>query len=291
MFNPNKPILIVGTGVMGSLVAWATARTGIPVHAFDAQPGKAMTALKQALTWSEGEERSLVERNFQVFESLDKAVKSVQMAFENVFEDVDVKRELLEKLGALLSRETYMGSNTSSLVCSKLAASSGRPDRFFNMNFTDPRTSRLVELMGCPETAVQSLVFARAWARHIGMVPITVNKEQMGYSFNRLWRVIKKEVLRQVAEGYAKPEDIDRAWMLSFDMSYGPCGLMDMVSLPTIAKVEQQYYLDSGDPTDCPPEFLEQMIEAGKHGVVSGEGFYRYPDPAYRKPGWLDEES
>lgn len=148
------------------------------------------------------------------------------------------------------------------------------------MNWSDPRTSRLVELMGSPKTDPGTIAFALAWARRIGMIPIRVRHEQMGYSFNRIWRVIKKEVLRQIAAGVATPEDIDRAWMLAFGMSYGPCGLMDSVSLRSIRNVELAYFADTGDPTDRPPAFLDRMI-------AEGRGFYRHPDPEYRDPDWL----
>lgn len=286
-FCPDKPILVVGTGTMGTLVAWATARSGTPVQAFDVIDGAALAARNRALAWSSSGEKALVEENFEVLSSLEEASENVQLAFENVYEDLEIKTDLLSTLGALLPANVYMGSNTSSLTCSPLAQASGRPDRFFNLNFTDPRASKLVELMGCPQTADQTLDFARAWAKQIGMVPVTAAREQMGYCFNRLWRVVKKEVLRQIGEEYATPEDIDRAWMLSFGTEYGPCGLMDSINLATVLRVEQQYFLESGDESDRPPRFLEDMVADGKRGVSSGAGFYNYPDPVYRQKDWL----
>ena len=77
--------------------------------------------------------------------------------------------------------------------------------------------------------------------------------------------------------------------MLSFGTDSGPCGMMDSISLPTVKKVEQQYYLDSGEEGDKPPEFLTRMIDQGSWGVASGQGFYQYPNPAYRQPGWLED--
>ena len=288
-FDSGRPVLIIGTGVMGSLVAWACARSGIPVHAFDAEAGRAQAALDECLGWSPEDEQRVVKTNFQVFDNLEQASSGVQLAFENTYEDLAVKTEILGRVARLLPPHVFMGSNASSLPCSPLAEASGRPDRFFNLNFTDPRISRLVELMGCPATSPETIVFAKQWARHLGMIPLHVTREQMGYSFNRIWRVIKKEVLRQIAEGYATAENIDRAWMLSFGTDSGPCGMMDSISLPTVKKVEQQYYLDSGEEGDKPPEFLTQMIDQGSWGVASGQGFYRYPNPAYRQPGWLED--
>ena len=65
---------------------------------------------------------------------------------------------------------------------------------------------------------------------------------------------------------------------------------MDIVGLPSVKKIEMAYYEDTGDPSDEPPGFLDEMIALGKKGELSGEGFYRYPDPAYEKPEWLNSE-
>ena len=289
-FDPARPIAVIGAGVMGTKVAWACARAGIPTALYDSEPGKAAQSRVLALTWSRGAERATLESALAAHDDLDRALAGAQLAFENVPEDLALKQAVLADLGRRLEPLAMMGSNASSLTCSPLAEASGRAARFFNMNFSDPRDSRLVEIMLSPASDARAADFAAAWARAIGMVPLLCRKEQMGYSFNRLWRAIKKEVLRQIEEGYATPEDIDRAWMLIFGMSMGPCGIMDQISLPSVAKVEHQYALASGDPADEAPAFLQRMIAEGREGERTGEGFYRYPDPAYRRLGWLEEE-
>lgn len=287
-FDPARPIAVIGAGVMGTKVAWASARAGIPTALFDAEPGKAAASRALALTWGTAAEQAAVARCLTPQQDLDSALAGAQLAFENVPEDLALKQSVLADLGRRLAPEAMMGSNASSLTCSPLAEASGRPARFFNMNFTDPRDQRLVEVMLSPASDPEALTFARDWAQAIGMIPLHCRKEQMGYSFNRLWRAIKKEVLRQIEEGYATPEDIDRAWMLTFGTPMGPCGMMDEIGLPSIAKVELQYALASGDPKDKAPPFLERMIAEGRLGARSGKGFYEHPDPAYRRPGWLE---
>ncbi|MSP47895.1 MAG: 3-hydroxyacyl-CoA dehydrogenase family protein [Alphaproteobacteria bacterium] len=286
-FDPARPIAIIGCGVMGAKVAWACARAGIPTRAFDTSAAQLDKSLALIRSWSEGEERAVLERCLTATATLEEALAGAQLAFENVPEDLDLKLRLHADVGRRLEGGAYMGSNTSSLLCSPLAEASGRPARFFNMNFTDPRAQGLVEIMGGPETAPEAIAFARAWAGAIGMVPILTRRENMGYSFNRLWRAIKKEVLHQVDRGYGDPEDIDRAWMLTFGTPYGPFGLMDQVGLRTVLKIEEQYFAASGDESDRPPAMLVAMVERGELGFVSGKGFYDYPDPAYERPGWL----
>ncbi len=286
-FDPARPIAIIGLGIMGTKVAWACARAGIPTRLYDADAAQIESALHTALSWSTGEEQLRLRDRLQPADHLAGALADVQLAFENVPEKLALKQSVHRDIGALLTETAWQGSNTSSLLCTPIAEASGRPDRFFCLNFNDPRTSRLVELMPGSKTSDACQTFAKAWARHIGMVPVTTRREQMGYSSNRLWREIKKEALRQIGNGYSTPEDIDRAWMLNWGTLQGPCGLMDDVGLHTILSVEQSYFEASGDESDRPPQFLVDMVERGELGTAAGKGFYTYPDPAYRAPDFL----
>ena len=288
-FDPARPVAIVGAGVMGTKVAWACARAGLATRLYDAEPGKAADSAELAESWSAGAERARVAERLAVCGTLAEALAGAQLGFENVPERLALKHSVHAEMSALLAPDAYLGTNASALTCSPLALACGRPERFFNLNFSDPRVSRLVELMTWQETAPQTIGFATAWARAIGMIPVRTRKEQLGYSFNRLWRVIKKEVLRQVGEGYATPEDIDRAWMLTFGTAMGPCGIMDDIGLHSVLAVERIYAEDSGDPDDAPPPFLRDMVERGELGVPSGRGFYSHPEPAYRRPGFLED--
>ncbi|MEQ9813710.1 MAG: 3-hydroxyacyl-CoA dehydrogenase family protein [Azospirillaceae bacterium] len=290
-FDPARPVAMIGMGTMGTKVAWACARAGLETRCYDIAGEDALTAARaRALGWSEGEEQERVAAHLHVTADLDNALDGVQLAFENVYELIDLKRRTHADLGGRLPTACYLGSNASSLPATPIAEASGRPDRFFCLNFSDPRTGRLVELMGADRMAPETAVFAQAWARHIGMVPVHCRKEQMGYVFNRIWRVIKKEVLRQIAEGYADAESIDRAWRLAFGTDFGPCSLMDEIGLGSVLKIEHAYADESGDPSDRPPTFLEAWVAEGRLGIASGEGFYRYPDPTFAREGWLDGE-
>ena len=289
-FNTARPIAIIGAGVMGTKVAWACARSGLQTRLFDIDRARALESADRALSWSQGKELERLKQCLMVSKSIDDAVSDVQLAFENVPEQLALKQQVLGDLGNRLATGAYLGSNASSLTVTPLALASGRADRFFNMNFTDPRTSKLVELMGSDRTAPETLQFAQDWAAKIGMVPIQVHKEQLGYAMNRLWRVIKKEVLRQVAQGIILPEEIDKAWMLSYGTEVGPCGMMDIIGLHTVASIEKVYQMDSQDPTDAPPQLLLDMVERGELGVSTGKGFYEYPDPLFRRKDFLDSQ-
>ena len=80
---------------------------------------------------------------------------------------------------------------------------------------------------------------------------------------------------------------MDRAFMLDWNVPLGPCGLMDIIGLDVVRDIEMNYYNASGDPSDHPPRILTDLVDQGKLGVKSGEGFYVYPNPEYKKPGFL----
>lgn len=286
-FMAERPVAVIGAGVMGAKVAWVCAKAGISTRLYDVDHQVGLAAKERALGWGSDEDKVIVAKNLIVSSNLDEALEGVQLAFENVPEKLDLKTRVLAEVSSKLNKDAYMGTNASSITCKPLAEASGRPDRFFNMNYADPLESPMVELMGSEHAAPETLKFAKDWAKYMGMVALHVEKEQLGYSFNRLWRVIKKETLRQLDNGITTPENIDRAWMLSFGMDIGPCGIMDEVGLHTVLSIEEYYYQESGDESDRPPKLLVDMVKAGTLGSGTGQGFYSHPDPAYKKADFL----
>jgi 3-hydroxybutyryl-CoA dehydrogenase len=216
----------------------------------------------------------------------------VDLVIETVPEDLELKRQVFSEIDQLAPAHVLIGTNSSSLPSSRIAGATGRPDKVFNINFNDPLCDELlVEIMGHAKTAEETMAAVEAFVRSIKLVPVMTKREIMGFAFNRIWRAIKKEALHVVAEGYADFEDIDRAWMLSFSVPRGPFGRMDEIGLDVIHHIELQYYLESGDESDKPPNFLEEFLTEGRLGVKSGKGFYSYPNPEYKQPGWLRKEA
>ena len=114
-----------------------------------------------------------------------------------------------------------------------------------------------------------------------------MNKELLGFCFNRVWRAIKRETLYMWGNGFVDFQDVDRAWMVFTGMKEGPFALMDKVGLDVIWDIEMVYYNDSKDPKDHPPQALRDKIERGELGVKSGKGFYTYPNPAFLSPDFF----
>lgn len=289
-------VAVVGAGTMGRCLAFDFARTGCDVVFFDAVDGVAVAAVEwigaTMRRWeSEGRvapatsDASLAR--LQLAATLEAAVRDADVVLENVPERLALKRALFASLVPHLAARTIIVSNTSSLPGSLMADASGRADRFINANFSHLGHQK-VEVMPNPATTDDTRDRVVALLRGAGFIPIVLRREQFGYAGNRVWRAVKKEVLRQLASGAVGAEELDRSWMLDWGVPIGPCGLMDAIGLDVVRDIEQSYADASGDPDDAPPPFLESMIAAGALGVKSGKGFYTYPDPAFQRAGFLD---
>lgn len=290
-----KCVGIVGAGTMGTRIAFQCALSGKEVYLFDISP----QVLDQAMEVTKGwlTERAAPDQAASAISllhtcaSLGDCLASVDLVIESVPEDLELKRQVFSEIDELAPAHVLIGTNSSSLPSSRLAGATGRPDKVFNMNFNDPlHDELLVEVMGHAATAKETIAAVEAFVRSIKLVPVITKREIMGFAFNRIWRAVKKEALYVVAQGYADFEDMDRAWMLSFNLPRGPFGRMDEIGLDVIHHIEEQYYLESGDQSDKPPEFLDRLIAQGRLGVKSGQGFYTYPNPEYKRPGWLRKE-
>ncbi|MEW5723078.1 MAG: 3-hydroxyacyl-CoA dehydrogenase family protein [Thermodesulfobacteriota bacterium] len=296
-----RHVALIGAGNQGPKIAYRCAVSGLTASLYDIRPQALDTAFNLLGTWFEEStaagrltEAAAKEARTRIIraDSLAEGLKGAHLVIEAVPENLDLKRGVFKEIERSAPAEALLATNSSSLPSSKIADVLTRPERLFNVNFSNPQhhDDFLVELMRGPHTSDETLLAGEKFVRSLNMVPIVTLKEIMGFSFNRTWRAVKKEVLHLVDAGYVSPEDLDRAWMMDFGSPWGPFGLMDIIGLDTVRDIENQYYLDSGDESDKPPRLLEVMIAGGRLGVKSGRGFYSYPNPDYKNPAWLRKE-
>jgi 3-hydroxybutyryl-CoA dehydrogenase len=294
-------IFVIGSGTMGTKIAHRCIVSGLETMLYDKYPEILDKAVAQIQQWLDerikqghmtAEQTKAARAKLHPCKTLSDSLGTVDLVIETVPENLALKRRVLAEIDDLLPPEVYVCTNSSSLPCSKMADSLSRPERFFNINFSMPQepTDKLVELMRGEKTADEALVAGEMFVRQLDMVPIVTHREIMGFSFNRVWRAIKREALHLVDQGYSDYQDIDRAWMMEFGTPFGPFGLMDIIGLDVVRDIEEQYYLDSGEPRDKPPKILDDMISDGKLGVKSDQGFYTYPNPAFKEKAWLLKE-
>jgi len=290
-----ESVAVIGAGTMGAQIAALTAFSGRTVRLYDAIP----EALDRAASRIEREILPAIADSGQIAgdaaagkriafaSTLAGAVIGVDLVIEAVREDVDVKREVFAELSSL-APAAILGTNSSSIRSEQVADVVERPERLLNTHFFAPVWMRtLLELMTCGRTSDEVMQRTQAFGRSLGLVTPTITVQSKGFIINRIWRAVKRESLRVVDEGVATPEDIDRMWMIFFQTKQAPFGIMDMVGLDVARDIEWSYQRETLDPTDVPSPTLLHLIEEGKLGEKTGEGFYTHPNPAYRDPDFL----
>ena len=294
----SSKVCVVGSGFLGTQIGVLSAKSGYSVSMQDvsaeALKGSEKAVADYVQQWvsageiSEPEGRSIKLR-ISYKTDLAEAVEDAGLVIEAVVERLDVKREVFKRLDKLCDSSVVIATNSSSIKVSHIEDATQHPERVLNMHFYSyPWRRSVLEIMRGTKTTDEALEKAKQYSHSIGVKPLIVLKESTGFIFNRVWRAIKKECLTVVDEGVASFEDVDRAWMSLYGTDIGPFGLMDRVGLDVVRDIELVYYRESGDPRDKPPVLLLEKIGKGELGVKMGKGFYVYPDPAYREPGWLN---
>jgi len=287
-------VAVIGAGTLGAQIAAMTAGSGRRVLLFDAQPRAAEAALDRLramlepviargdLDW----DLAATLNRITPVETLVEAVLDVDLVIEAVREDLPTKRTVFAEIGRI-NPAPLLATNSSSLPSSLLADVVPDPGKLVNLHFfTEFWVTSCVELMGCGQTSGETMERMAAFGRSLGLFTAVVRGESKGFIINRVWRAVKREALRVVDEGHADPEDVDRLWALFWGIEIGPFGKMDQIGLNVVADIEDSYIAVSQDPTDLPSTTLHALVDAGKLGAKTGSGFYDYPNPAYRAPGW-----
>ena len=297
MNTPLQKIAIVGAGILGAQIAILAAHAGYQVKAYDRLENafdETYEKIKRDLEAKNA--RSLIpwpdwpkcKESVQKTTDLDQAVTDADLIIEAAPENIELKNKVFKQLGMKAKPSAILATNSSSIPVSNMEQSSGRPERCLNIHFYFPLQGvNMVDIMGGTKTLPEVMQTGIDWIYSIGCVPLKVNKEILGFCFNRVWRAIKREVLYMWANGFVDFRDSDRGWMIFTGMKEGPFALMDKVGLDVVYAIEMVYYNESKDAKDKPPDALLEMINRGELGVKSGKGFYTYPDPEFLRPDFV----
>ena len=298
MDGPIRKVAVVGAGTLGVQIALMAAHGGYRVNTFDPDErsfGRALKLIRERIANSGRKTLPAFENleeeagRINPYSPFKEAVKDADLVVEAVPENLDLKRGVFQDLDRAAPPHAILATNSSSIPVSKLESATSRPEKCLNLHFYSPVLGRnMVDIMGGTRTTAETIKTGKQWIRSIGCVPLPVNKELLGFCFNRVWRAIKRESLYMWAGGYVDFRDIDRGWMIWNGVSQGPFGLMDGVGLDVVYDIEMVYYNESKDPKDFPPQALQEMIARNELGVKTGKGFYTYPHPEYKNPGFLE---
>ena len=273
---------IAGFGTMGSEIALLAAAAGYDVAVYEIVPEviernlKRLPKVLRVMNREAGEEeRAAVMARINA-QTDPSALVDCDLVIEAVLERLDLKMEILAKLGHELKDGAIIATNTSSFGVTELAAASGRPGAFVGMHFFNPPSQmQLVEVVPGLLTSEETRDAAVAFVQKLGKKPVVV-KETPGYIVNRVLVAMAIEAMSLVEHGVGTVKEVDDALRLGAGWPLGPFKLMDLVGLDVFLQACQSIYAELGDSKFRPPQMLKQHVSAGLLGRKTKHGFYKY---------------
>ena len=294
--NDIKKVLVLGGGTMGQHIGYVCALHSFEVVIFDISEKVLENAKKHIQkqnllsVYSDikpGEFETALNRITYTSDP-ETAAADIDIISESVYEDPVVKGRVFGQFNRLCKPGTIFTTNTSSLVPSMFSEATGRPDKFCALHFHLGIGAPIVDVMPHPGTSPDTINTVTGFAKKIGQIPIVLQKEHSGYVYNNMLMSFLQSAITLASNKVASIEDIDRSWMGVMQTQIGPFGIMDMVGLPTAHSIIQFWAQKQNDiQAQAHANFIKEYIDQGKLGRKSGEGFYKYPDPAYKRIGFI----
>jgi 3-hydroxybutyryl-CoA dehydrogenase len=275
---------VCGNGLMGSGIAQVAATAAFDVTVLEADKA----ALDRGMARIRGSLDKFVEKGSLTAAQREATLarlkpttavedlKDSDIVIEAIVENVTAKKELFQKLDALLRPEAIICSNTSSLCIIELAAATKRAALVAGLHFFNPvPIMKLVEVVKTIVTSQQTIDTLFEFAAKLGKKAILA-QDTPGFIVNRLLVPYLLYAIRMYESGLASKEDIDEGMKLGCGHPMGPLTLLDFVGLDTTYYIAEIMFDEFKDPLMAPPPLLKRMVLAGHHGRKSGKGFYDY---------------
>jgi len=279
------PVAVLGAGTMGRGIAHVVALTGHETRLYDVDAGVLANALESVranldrgveLGKVEGVARDTALEHLHTTVDVAAAVAEADLVIEAVPEKLELKRQVLSDVAEHVRPTTVIASNTSSLSISDIAASVDGPERVLGLHFFNPvHIMALVEVVSGERTTERVIEQAVEFVERMGKEPIVV-RDSPGFASSRLGVTLGLEAIRMLQEGVASVRDIDRAMELGYRHPMGPLKLTDLIGLDVRLEIARYLHRELGSDRFRPPELLEQMVEEGRLGKKSGQGFYEW---------------
>ena len=280
-----RNIAVIGSGQMGNGIAQVFAQQGFMVQLIDVDNlalDKAVKTITRNLDrliekgQVEGSKRDQILTNIQTSTNLEASVHHCDLIVEAVPEKLELKQKVFRALDQCTPSHCILATNTSSISITRIASMTRRPDLVIGMHFMNPvPVMRLVEVIRGYATSDETARKIMEVSRTLGKDPVEVN-DYPGFISNRVLMPMINEAIQALFEGVAGVEEIDTVMRLGMAHPMGPLHLADFIGLDTCLSIMRVLQEGFGNPKYAPSPLLVNMVNAGKLGVKTGEGFYRY---------------
>ena len=275
---------VLGAGQMGNGITQVAACAGIEVVMIDIQQDyvdKGIATIEKSLAKLVSKERMTQDdadaARARISTAIDRsACADVDLVVEAVPEILDLKLSIFAELDEVCKPDCILATNTSSISISEIAAATSRPNKVIGMHFMNPvPIMKLVEVINGKETSSEVTTAVLEAAERMGKIPLMCN-DSPGFVSNRILCPMINEAILTLQEGVAEPEAIDGIMKLGMNHPIGPLALSDLIGNDTVLHIMKVLHEGLADDKYAPAPLLIEMVEQGKFGRKSGEGFYRY---------------
>lgn len=277
-------LAVLGAGQMGNGITQVAACAGYDVTMIDIKQefvDRGIAAIEKSLAKLVSKERMTQAdadaARGRISLSVDRAdCADCDLVIEAVPEILDLKVSIFQELDGLCKPETILASNTSSISISTIADSTNRPDKVIGMHFMNPvPIMKLVEIINGDKTSTETNAAVIEASATMGKTALSCN-DSPGFVSNRILCPMLNEAILTLQEGVAQPEAIDGIMKLGMNHPIGPLALSDLIGLDTVLHIMNVLHEGMGDDKYAPAPLLIKMVEEGKLGRKSGQGFYTY---------------
>jgi 3-hydroxybutyryl-CoA dehydrogenase len=270
---------------MGNGIAHVFAQYGYPVTLIDISAealDKGLNTIKKNLERMVAKEKITVQEQEATLSrissssSIQASVENARLVIEAATEKVDLKLKIFEGLSAWCNPDTILATNTSSISITKIAASTTRPEQVIGMHFMNPvPVMKLVEIIRGYSTSDKVADEVTSLSKSLEKIPVVVN-DYPGFVANRVLMPMINEAVIALWEGVAGVDEIDSVMRLGMAHPMGPLQLADFIGLDVVLAILRVLQEGFGEAKYAPCPLLVNMVQAGKLGIKSGEGFYSY---------------
>jgi 3-hydroxybutyryl-CoA dehydrogenase len=279
-----RKVGVIGAGTMGNGIAQLAAQIGCDVVMRDIENSfvdRGLKSIDKFLAKSVEKGKLAADEKTKIMGRIKGTtnmadLKDVDFVVEAVIEDLALKKSVFKELDALCRPEVILGTNTSSMSITEVAAATKRPDKVCGVHFFNPAPiMKLVEIIRGYHTSDQTIDTATALAKKMGKVTVEVKKDSPGFIVNRCMIPHMIEAIKIVEEGIASIPDVDTAVKNGLNYPMGPFELMDLTGVDIAYFVNEYLFKELNKELKwVSPNLLKTMIRANRLGRKTGGGWY-----------------